>query len=148
MYKWIAYLLCLLIIAPFSGHCDDEDDDVDIDAYEAQAETKIRVITTEQLLTYYEEDVDMTVLDARGKLYFNGHRLPAAKWASLRYTDEELRALIPALDSLVVVYCSNLECPASGWMATRLFHLGYTNIFEYPEGIDGWMELGHQTQEM
>lgn len=147
MYKWIAYLLCLLVVLPFSAHCDD-DDDVDIDAYEAQAEIKIAIITTEQLLAFYTDGVDMTILDARGKSYFNGHRLPEAKWASLRYTDEELRTLIPNFNSLIVVYCSNLECPASGWMATRLFHLGYTNIFEYPEGIDGWMELGNPTQEM
>ena len=45
-------------------------------------------------------------------------------------------------NALIVTYCSNTKCPASARLATRLRKLGYTNVLEYPEGIDGWAEAG------
>jgi prevent-host-death family protein len=41
--------------------------------------------------------------------------------------------LVPAKDSLVVTYCANLKCPASGKLAARLKELGYSNVID--EGL-------------
>lgn len=110
------------------------------------ADAAIREISADDLLAWYCHKVPMTVLDARGKQYLNGVKLPGARWPSLRVCDDVIFALVPAKDSLVVVYCSNVECPASGWLAERLLELGYTNIYEYSGGIDEWLDRGFPTE--
>ena len=83
------------------------------------------------------------VLDARSGKYDDGRRIPGAKSLASNATDAAVVATVGADKSvLVVTYCSNLKCPASKRLATSLRRLGYTNVLEYPEGIDGWAKAG------
>lgn len=131
---------CALTMSPAIGSAHDP--------CPSHAHLELNFVHTEQLFSWYRQGVVMTILDARGRSYLDGLRLPDALWSSQRSTDEDLRKLVPDLNALVVVYCSNIGCPASEWMATRLIKLGYTNIYEYPEGIDGWMDAGYEVETM
>ncbi len=81
---------------------------------------------------------DVVLLDARSGQYDDGRRIPGAKQLHDNCSAEEAAAAIPSKTSLIVTYCSNTRCPASDRLAKRLFALGYTNLLEYPEGIQGW----------
>ena len=85
---------------------------------------------------------DAILLDARSGKYDDGNRIPGAKSLNSQSTAEEIAAVIPSKDALVVTYCSNLQCPASKALAEHLEALGYTNVQEYPEGIAGWRAAG------
>ncbi|HMM60116.1 MAG TPA: rhodanese-like domain-containing protein, partial [Candidatus Rifleibacterium sp.] len=56
---------------------------------------------------------------------------------------EEIAKVLPNKESLIVTYCANLNCPASHKLYTHLKSLGYTNLSEYTEGIDGWVAAGN-----
>lgn len=47
----------------------------------------------------------------------------------------------------MVTYCSNLKCPASHMLGERLRRLGYANVLEYREGIDGWLAGGNMIEK-
>lgn len=129
---------CLLAMAPLAASESDsfshESHHIEIDA--------------DTLHSWYEQNVQMTVFDARSTPYFDGALLPNATWVPADVMDEELiESKIPTKDSLVVVYCHGLDCPASGWLYDKLLSLGYTNIYEYPLGIDDWIERGYPYTE-
>ena len=105
------------------------------------------LITALELKSWYDQDMPMIVLDARSEPYFDGILLPNAIWLPAESTDEEILSVLPSKDSLIAVYCHGVDCPASGWLYDKLDRLGYTNLFEYYEGIDDWMERGYPVVE-
>lgn len=102
-------------------------------------------INADQLKSWYDQKKTMVVLDARTKPYFNGTLLPGAKWVSAESSDKEIQAAIPSKDSLVVVYCASVSCPASGWLYDKLIALGYSNVLEYHGGLQDWTQRGFPT---
>ena len=45
----------------------------------------------------------------------------------------------------LVFYCANTRCGASETSATRAIVAGYTDVSVMREGIQGWVEAGHET---
>lgn len=99
-------------------------------------------IHADQLKSWYDENKDMIVIDARSKPYFDGTLLPNAKWLPAESTEEEILTAIPSKNSVVVVYCFGIDCPASGWLYDKLISLDYDNVYEYHEGLEDWIERG------
>ena len=70
-------------------------------------------------------------------------------WISSIQSDhiaEEIAKVVKDKASLVVTYCANLKCPASHKLAEHLGKLGYTNVVEYPYGIEGWATAGNAVE--
>lgn len=101
-------------------------------------------ISTEVLAALMRAGVSMTLLDARAGAADDGRRLPGAKSLSPAASAEEAAALISSKDTLVVTYCAGVKCPASRKLAARLREMGYKNVLEYPQGIEGWVGSGHE----
>lgn len=100
-------------------------------------------LTTEALAGLLASGKKVALLDARSGKWDDGRRLPGAKALASDATPEQVAAVAGAdKAALIVTYCSNLKCGASKRLATTLKSLGYTNVHEYPEGIDGWVEAG------
>ncbi len=102
-------------------------------------------VSIDQLKNWYDQNEPMTVLDARTKPYFDGTLLPNAKWLSAEAPNEKILNTLPSKNSLIVVYCWSVDCPASGWLYDKLVKLGYTNVYEYHEGLQEWMKKGLPT---
>jgi rhodanese-related sulfurtransferase len=105
------------------------------------------VIGTHTLQALLAAGTKVTVLDARSGKYDDGRRVPGATALATGSTAEQAAAVIPSKDSLVVTYCSNLQCPASGMLAANLKKLGYKNILEYSAGIEGWAKHGNLVEQ-
>ncbi len=93
-----------------------------------------------------ESGVSMKVFDARTGKYDDGRRVPGAGSLSPISKPEEVARAIPDKNQLVVTYCTNLKCPASSMLAKHLRELGYKNVIEYPNGIEGWAAAGYPVQ--
>ena len=89
---------------------------------------------------------DIVLLDARSGKYDDGKRIPGAKTLTAASSEKEIRQTVPNKDALIVAYCSNVKCPASAHLARRLQKEGYKNVIKYPEGIEGWIEAGHDIE--
>jgi rhodanese-related sulfurtransferase len=86
--------------------------------------------------------VPVLVFDARSAQYDDGRRVPGARSLTAKASAEDVAAVAPDKNALVVTYCSNPKCPASAALAKHLGSLGYSNVVEMPEGIEGWVADG------
>lgn len=105
------------------------------------------VINTEGLGAMMRAKTPMTVLDARSGKYDDGNRLPGAKALAPDATEAQIASMLPDKQALVVTYCANLRCPASQMLGERLRKLGYVNVLEYREGIEGWVAAGNGVEK-
>lgn len=103
-------------------------------------------LTVTALETLIKSKTPMVILDARSAKFDDGKRIPGAKSLTDEATPEQVQAMIPAKDALVVTYCANLQCQASPKLAAKLRTMGYTNVMEVPEGIQGWTTAGKDTE--
>jgi rhodanese-related sulfurtransferase len=103
-------------------------------------------IDTRGLATLISSKVPLVILDARQGKWDDGKRIAHAQTLPDGATGEQIKSLVPVKDALIVVYCSNSQCPASNYLAGQLSELGYTNILKYKEGIQEWINLGLQVR--
>lgn len=73
--------------------------------------------------------------------YAYGH-LPGALNLPPDEVRERAHELIPSLDTEVVVYCGNRDCPAAMLAAKELEALGYTRVLDYFGGKADWKAAG------
>lgn len=104
-------------------------------------------VDTKGLAALISSEVPLVILDARSYKWDDGKRIASAQGLFYTTTAEDAAAVIPSLDSLVVVYCTNSDCPASMYLAKRLSELGYSNILEYEAGIEEWINSGYPVRE-
>lgn len=100
-------------------------------------------VNTSGLKTLIGSGVPLTILDARSGKYDDGKRIPGALSLNAESKPEEIAKILPNKEALIVTYCANLKCPASNMLYKHLKSLGYSNLLEYPEGIQGWIEAGN-----
>ena len=109
---------------------------------------KEAVVNTEALAAMLRAKVPMTVLDARTGAFDDGRRVPGARMLAPTAKDAEVTALLPDKKALVVTYCTGLKCPASHMLGEKLRAMGYVNVLEYHEGIDGWAAAGNAVEQV
>ena len=96
------------------------------------------------LLKLIKSNTKVIILDARAGKWDDGRRIPGAKSLSPKAKKAEVEKVAGKnKKALIVTYCTNRKCPASSMLTEHLEELGYTNILEYPEGIEGWAKAGH-----
>ena len=104
------------------------------------------VVNTAALAALLRAKALVTVLDARTGTYDDGRRVPGAKTLSPAAADAVIAAALPDKKALIVTYCSGLKCPACHLLGEKLRGMGYTNVLEYHEGIDGWTAAGNAVE--
>src|ERR1035437_10291539 len=100
-------------------------------------------INTPALAALINTKVPSIILDARSGKFDDGKRIPGAKSLNAGSSDDAIKAMLPDKSALIVTYCVNLKCQASHQLADKLKQMGYNNVIEYPEGIEGWLKAGH-----
>lgn len=104
--------------------------------------SSVTPISRSELQAKLEAGDDLVVVEALGPMYFDDAHLPGAKNLPHDQVDELAAVVLPDQDAFVVVYCSNTACPNSDLASRRLAQLGYTNVHEYVEGKQDWIEAG------
>jgi rhodanese-related sulfurtransferase len=84
----------------------------------------------------------MILIEALPEKYYRDGHLPGA----INLPHDQVRQLaaqtLPDKNALIVTYCANTPCQNSRIAAELLVSLGYTNVAEYVEGKQGWVEAG------
>jgi rhodanese-related sulfurtransferase len=99
-------------------------------------------ISREELKAKLDRADVLVLLEALPATYFEDAHLPGAQNMPHDQVDALAPSLIPDRSTEVVVYCANTPCPNSGIAARRLQALGYTNVREYVEGKEDWVNAG------
>ncbi len=102
----------------------------------------VQTISRDALKAAIDRREPLVLLEALPPMYYEDAHLPGALNLPHDQVDALAASLIPSQDALVVVYCANLPCPNSVIAAKRLAALGYTNVREYAEGKQDWIEAG------
>ncbi len=92
---------------------------------------------------------EVVLVDVRPKeIYGMGH-LPGAFSFPLEAFDEVLDRLLTRIkkDSVILVYCSGVECSDSHTFAARLVELNFKRVQVYAGGFREWQEMGYETQK-
>lgn len=103
-------------------------------------------INTTVLENLLESNLPMVLLDARTGKWDDKTRIPGAQSLNDKSTKDEVEKVIKTKDTLVIVYCTNLKCPASNNLYIHLKKLGYKNVLGYPFGIERWLEAGNDIE--
>ena len=102
----------------------------------------VSAITRQQIQSKLERGDDFVIVEALGPMYFDDAHLPGALNLPDDRVDELASEVLPDKGAFVVVYCSNTACQNSVVASRRLLELGYTNVHEYVEGKQDWIEAG------
>ena len=103
----------------------------------------IGFITTDELKKKIDAEEKFVLVEVLGPETFAEFHLPGAINVPIDDTFEaNIQAKVPDKNITVVVYCRDIECHASAKATKRMELLGYTTIFEYHNGKDGWKAQG------
>ncbi len=89
---------------------------------------------------------EVTVVEALPAMYFEQEHIPGAININHDEIDGKAPALLPDKQAPIVTYCANAPCRNSGIAARKLEALGYTDVAEYVEGKQDWIEAGLPTE--
>ena len=98
----------------------------------------------------YREDIHahlragsaMTLVEALPEKYYRDGHLPGAIRIGHDEVREQAANRLPEKDACTVVYCANTPCRNSRIAAQALASMGYTNVAEYGEGKQDWIDAG------
>lgn len=107
-----------------------------------QSKNSYQEIHTKEISSFIKANPSAVILDVRSVKYDDGNRIPGAKFLPHDSSDEEIQAVIPSRETIVLVYCTSEECPLSEIMAERLVKMGYKNVVRYVEGLEAWENTG------
>ena len=106
----------------------------------------VATISREELKEKIDRGDDFLLVETLAPEYFRHTHLPGA----INLPPDRVRELAPKLlpdkAAEIVVYCANLPCQNSEIAADRLTELGYTNVQEYAEGKQDWIDAGFPTE--
>ena len=84
----------------------------------------------------------MTLVEALPEKYYLEGHLPEAIQMDHDQVREQAADRLPDKDAFIVVYCANTPCQNSRIATQTLAAMGYTNVAEYEEGKQDWVEAG------
>ena len=102
----------------------------------------VQEISRDELQQKLGAGENLVIVEALGPMYYADAHLPGALNLPHDQVDELAPSLLPDKDQPVVVYCSNRPCQNSVIAAQRLVELGYTQVYDYAEGKQDWIEAG------
>jgi rhodanese-related sulfurtransferase len=102
----------------------------------------VSTITRDELKARLDRKKKLVLVEALPERYYLDKHLPGAINIPHDQVDALAPALLPDKSAQIVVYCANGPCRNSGLAAQRLVELGYTDVCDYHEGKQDWIEAG------
>lgn len=106
----------------------------------------VRNITRNEIKQHLDNDDHMILVEALPERYYRHTRLPGAKLLPHDQVHELAPEVLPNKDDFIVVYCANTPCKNSTEASSALVKLGYSNVAEYVEGKQDWIDAGLPTE--
>lgn len=99
-------------------------------------------MTREALQRQIQSGQKFYLVETLAESCYRHTHLPGAMQLSPFGVREGAAAVLPDKDALIVLYCSDVTCLASGSVAQELEALGYRDVWVYEGGKQEWIEAG------
>ncbi|MGI8976540.1 MAG: rhodanese-like domain-containing protein [Thermomicrobiales bacterium] len=106
----------------------------------------VATITRDELKAVLDQGKEVAIVEALPEQYYRKAHLPGALLMPHDQVDQLAPTLLPDRSAEIVVYCANLPCENSEAAARRLIELGYTNVRDYAEGKQDWIDARLPTE--
>lgn len=113
-------------------------------SHEVQDESVGLVDINSQELSEIADKNGTVFVDARDSMEFSMGHIPGAISIPSTAEGDILKDAVAKLNAnaTVVVYCDGLTCGKSKIAGEKLLDLGFKDVRVYPDGLDGWLNLG------
>ena len=99
----------------------------------------IKVISRDELKQMLDNHDDFKLVNALGEWAFRAKHIPG----SLHFATPEEAMQALDKDDDIVVYCSDVNCPASVAAYHTLIRNGYHHVRRYSGGLSDWEQAGY-----
>ena len=133
----LVFSSAMLLFAP-AAHCGGGEELVEAPVYD-ELLNQISMREAEMLWQAGVPFYDVNTLE----VWTEGF-IPGAIFFNVR----DWKKLLPAdKDKTIVFYCANKLCTSSEMAARKVMKLGYTDVRQMPDGIDGWKLSGRKVEK-
>lgn len=104
------------------------------------------IVTAEQLKQMRQRNEDFVLINTLDEEYFEKTRIPGAVNIPQAENDfvQRVEAQAGSKDKKIVTYCASTECKSSEQGAEKLEAAGFTNVSDFQDGAQGWMQAGEK----
>ncbi len=142
--KTLARSVCLMICFFSSVYVEaSSQDSCSSESHKEDAHQKISIVTASELKNMLEKNPAIIVIDARTAQWDNKERIGNAISIPCDSDDTTILTMLPNKDACIAIYCGNLKCPQGKILADRLAALGYIDVYDCAEGLQGWKSMGY-----
>lgn len=99
-----------------------------------------KTITREQIKDKLDAHEPVLIIEALPSNYFDAEHLPGALNIPHNEVHDKAADILLDKDEFIIVYCASTACANSKIAAETLQQIGYTNVHEYVEGKQHWLE--------
>jgi len=103
----------------------------------------MHTLTADQVDEKLLSDNDTVVINALGKDSFLAKHIPGSINIPAENVEEWAKQVVPDKDQEIIVYCASPDCPASPKAAEKLTEMGYSNVYDFEDGITGWLNANY-----
>jgi len=108
----------------------------------------IIAINNPEIVRYYITEDNSAIIDARSEDLFRDGHIKGVISCPVSNFEESMNDLKNTITKThnIVVYCSNIHCSDSHFLAEQLIKKGYFNVRIYPAGFREWKKIGYPVQ--
>ena len=102
----------------------------------------MKTISRDELKQKIDRKDDFLLVETLSATVYHHSHLPGAINLPPEKLKDSASQILPDKNAEIVVYCANPACQASENAARELTALGYTNVRDYAEGKQDWIDAG------
>jgi rhodanese-related sulfurtransferase len=106
----------------------------------------MKTITARDLRKMRDADEEFLLVNTLPREHFPETKIPDA--VNIPQDDSDFVAQVEkrvgGKNRTVVVYCANVRCDSSTQGADKLQNAGFTNVFDFADGYEGWEQINKE----
>ena len=116
----------------------------------SQRRTPVKTLRAQDLKQMMDQKKDLLVLNVLSQNEYEKEHIPGSENIPNEAPDFTTRVerLAGSKTRPMVVHCASTKCPASTEAVNKLTAAGFTNVTEFPGGMDEWKTMGGKVQSM
>lgn len=108
----------------------------------------MKTITARELRKMRDAEEEYLLVNTLDAEHFEKTKIPGAVSIPQSASDflNQVEQRVGGKNRTVVVYCANVRCDSSTKGAEKLERAGFTNVFDFADGYEGWQQINKEKE--